>query len=156
MAAMADRFSDKEEAESSKAVSHDEFDQVPRPIQRHTSVVANKQEEKTGLRTPPHVHSQVQAQSPARTTSAPAPEPVTESKTIDRSPIADTSRPTSTSSDTPTTASGAARGAAEGIKGALSEIRGMLVQQAQDMVAQAERIEHLTKEVAGLKSRLGE
>jgi coronin-1B/1C/6 len=36
----------------------------------------------------------------------------------------------------------------------LSEIRGLLMQQAQDMAAQAERIESLTKEVASLKGRL--
>ena len=72
------------------------------------------------------------------------------------STVAEAPKAAPSSTEQPTTASGAAKGAAEGIKGALSEIRGLLLQQAQDMAAQAERIESLTKEVAGLKSRLGE
>mgnify|MGYP001485464645 CR=1 FL=1 len=153
MAAMADRFADKEEVAASKANTNDEFDEVPKPVQRPNATVATKQEEKTGLRTPP----QVQTLSPTRTSSAPAPEPVAEPRSNDsKSTVAEAPKAAPSSTEQPTTASGAAKGAAEGIKGALSEIRGLLLQQAQDMAAQAERIESLTKEVAGLKSRLGE
>ncbi|THW48299.1 coronin-6 [Aureobasidium pullulans] len=153
MAAMADRFADKEEVAASKVNTNDEFDEVPKPVQRPNATVATKQEEKTGLRTPP----QVQTLSPTRTSSAPAPEPVAEPRSNDsKSTVAEAPKAAPSSTEQPTTASGAAKGAAEGIKGALSEIRGLLLQQAQDMAAQAERIESLAKEVAGLKSRLGE
>ncbi|KAK6008717.1 hypothetical protein QM012_000620 [Aureobasidium pullulans] len=149
MSAMADRFADKDEVTQSKGNANDEFDEVPKPIQRPNATVATKQEEKTGVRTPP------QAQTITTTTSAPAPEPIVESKTNDiKSSVAETPKPAPVSAEPPTSAAGAAKGAAEGIKGALSEIKSLLVQQAQDMAAQAERIESLTKEVASLKSRL--
>lgn len=149
MSAMADRFADKDEVTQSKGNANDEFDEVPKPVQRPNATVATKQEEKTGVRTPPQV------QTPTTTTSAPAPEPVVQPKTNDiKSPVAETPKPTPTSAEPPTSAAGAAKGAAEGIKGALSEIKSLLMQQAQDMAAQAERIESLTKEVASLKSRL--
>jgi coronin-1B/1C/6 len=149
MSAMADRFADKDEVTQSRGNANDEFDEVPKPVQRPNSTVATKQEEKTGVRTPPQVHT------PTTTTSAPAPEPISEPKSNDvKSPVTEVTKPTPTSAEPPTSAAGAAKGAAEGIKGALSEIRGLLVQQAQDMAAQAERIESLTKEVASLKSRL--
>jgi coronin-1B/1C/6 len=148
MSAMADRFADKDEVTQSKGNANDEFDEVPKPIQRPNATVATKQEEKTGVRTPPQV------QTPTTTTSAPAPEPVEPKINDIKSPVAETPKPTPTSVEPPTSAAGAAKGAAEGIKGALSEIKSLLVQQAQDMAAQAERIESLTKEVASLKSRL--
>ncbi|KAG9589413.1 DUF1900-domain-containing protein, partial [Aureobasidium melanogenum] len=148
MSAMADRFADKDEVTQSKGNANDEFDEVPKPVQRPNAAVATKQEEKTGVRTPPQV------QTPTTTTSAPAPEPVEPKINDIKSPVAETPKPTPTSAEPPTSAAGAAKGAAEGIKGALSEIRSLLVQQAQDMAAQAERIESLTKEVASLKSRL--
>ena len=149
MSAMADRFADKDEVTQSRGNANDEFDEVPKPVQRPTSTIATKQEEKTGVRTPPQIHT------PTTTTSAPAPEPIAEPKSNDiKSPVAETPKPTPSSAEPPTTAAGAAKGAAEGIKGALSEIRGLLLQQAQEMATQAERIESLTKEVASLKSRL--
>lgn len=153
MAAMADRFADKEDVASPKNESNDDFDEVPKPVQRPNATIATKQEEKTGVRTPP----QVQTQSPTQTTSAPAAEPVAEPKPAEiKSSAAETPKPAPASTEPATSSGGAAKGAAEGIKGALSEIRGLLLQQAQDMATQAERIESLTKEVAGLKSRLGE
>ncbi|KAG9825795.1 DUF1900-domain-containing protein, partial [Aureobasidium melanogenum] len=148
MSAMADRFADKDEVTQSKGNANDEFDEVPKPIQRPNATVATKQEEKTGVRTPPQV------QTPTTTTSAPAPEPVEPKINDIKSPVTETPKPTPTSVEPLTSAAGAAKGAAEGIKGALSEIKSLLVQQAQDMAAQAERIESLTKEVASLKSRL--
>lgn len=149
MSAMADRFADKDEVTQSRGNANDEFDEVPKPVQRPNTITATKQEEKTGVRTPPQVHT------PTTTSSAPAPEPISEPKSNDiKSPVAEAPKSTSTSAEPPTSAAGAAKGAAEGIKGALSEIRGLLMQQAQDMAAQAERIESLTKEVASLKGRL--
>lgn len=153
MSAMADRFADKEEVAPSKNHTNDDFDEVPKPVQRPSATIATKQEEKTGVRTPP----QVSSESPTKTAAAPAPEPVPEPKPVETKPtVTETPASAPASTEPATSSAGAAKGAAEGIKGALSEIRGLLLQQAQDMAAQAERIESLTKEVAGLKSRLGE
>ena len=151
MSAMADKFADKEDVASSRDESSS-FEEVPKPVERPSAVLATKQEEKTGVRTPPQAQPQ---QSPTKTTSAPAPEPKTDPKSAGIStPPAETSKPTNVEPATP--GPSGAKGAAEGIKGALQEIRGLLVQQGQDMAAQAERIERLTKEIAGLKIRLGE
>ncbi|GAB7348687.1 hypothetical protein MBLNU459_g7433t1 [Dothideomycetes sp. NU459] len=149
MSAMADRFADNDGPEESSDDETSSFEEVPKPVERPAAIVAAKQEQKTGVRTPPQAQP-----SPTKTTSAPAPEPFKPSdRPSESAPTATStaaSEPTKPiSTDTPAAATGAARGAAEGIKGVLQEIKSMLAHQS-------EQIESLTQEVAGLKARLGE
>lgn len=107
MSAMASKFADKDEEESSDTSS---FEEVPKPVDR----TALRQETKVGVRTP----------SPTKTTSAPPPAAV-ESTPAPKEPEA-------TATETPS--AGASR-ATEGIRGVLQEMKNMLKDQADKIEA---------------------
>lgn len=153
MAAMADRFADKDEEESSDDETSS-FEEVPKPVERPAAAVASRQEEKTGVRTPPQAQPE-----PTKTSSAPSPRPeshsfsgatLTEQTSATSVPLSELQKTVNGDSSAGSTgATGGAKGAAAGIKGVLDDIKNLITQQGA-------QIEALTKEVAGLKARLGE
>lgn len=160
MSSMADKFADRDADDSDGTSS---FEEVPKPIERPSAAVATRQEEKTGVVTPPVSHT-----SPTKTTSAAPLAPADEPSTFSGETIA-TSTPTPETTKAPHSTNGAtapanderpstsaAKGAADGIRGVLQDIKGMLAQQGQVMATQGEKIEILAREVANLKARLGE
>lgn len=145
MSAMADKFADKDKEDESSD-DDSSFEEVPKPVERPAAAVATRQEEKTGVQTPPT------QPSPTKTTSAPSPKP--EPETVASPPPSASKQAPSldskTNGETDTAAASAApRGAAASLKDVLQDIKAMLSQQSA-------QIEALTKEVAGLKERLGE
>ncbi|GAB7339670.1 hypothetical protein MBLNU457_6251t1 [Dothideomycetes sp. NU457] len=167
MASMASRFADKEEDEETDGSSS--FEEVPRPVERNRQAITERQEEKTGVVTPPQVDSKPTATT---TSSAEAPKPQDGPSDAHRSfsgesmdtsakatsmPIEQLSQRSATESEsTSSTSTGGAKGAAEGIKGMLQEIRALLSEQGKQVAQQGEKIEILTKELAALKSKVGE
>lgn len=168
MASLADKFADKDGEDDSDDSSS--FEEVPKPVGRHAAAIAVRQEEKTGSRSPPVQSSS----SPTKTTSAPVPaasstfsgealEPAAKATNVSVPELEKASTPAPTNGDSAATSStsapsaaSAAKGAADGIRGVLQDIKGMLAQQGQVMAMQGEKIEILAREVASLKSRLGE
>lgn len=148
MSEMANKFADKD-AESSDDEPSSPFEEIPKPIQRPSSTVAAKQEEKTGVSTPPK-HADL---TPTPVAAAAAPEPsrasVPASRNVSESPATSTSAPAAEqpSADTSSVPSRSASSAAGGLKEVLGEIRGLLQ-------AQSRQIEALTSEVAELKLRV--
>ena len=167
MSNMASRFADQDgEGDSDDASS---FEEIQKPVERPHASMITRQEEKTGVRTPP----QANIPSPTKTTSAPAPEE--QSRTQSRHVSADTTETPVRTTTTPSSAQAAgeaerdpsavssvssptsgAKGAAEGIRGVMQDIKSMLAQQGKEVAAQGEKIEILAREVASLKARLGE
>lgn len=150
ISALASKFADKDDAETSDASS---FEEIPRPVERPSVSIATKTESKPSPRTP----------SPTKTSSAPLPVPGTTASSGEPTAAAAAATPTSKTSAATTedvTASpssgGTARAAADGIRGVLQEIKGLLAAQGQVVRDQGEKIEILAREVASLKSRLGE
>ena len=150
MSEMANKFADKD-AESSDDEPSSPFEEIPKPIQRPTSTVGARQEQKVGVSEPPK-HSDL-TPTPVAAASAPEPSraPAPSSRNVSESP-ATTSAPAPTteqpSADTSSAApSRSASSAAGGLKEVLGEIRGLLQ-------AQSKQIEALTNEVAELKMKL--
>jgi coronin-1B/1C/6 len=148
MSEMASKFADKD-AESSDDEPSSPFEEIPKPIQRPSSTVAARQEQKVGLsETPKHVDL---APTPVAAASAPEPSraPAPSSRNVSESP-ATTSAPAPEQSSADTSSSVPSRSAssaAGGLKEVLGEIRGLLQ-------AQSRQIEALTNEVAELKMRV--
>lgn len=132
MAAAASKFADDEESSSDDDGSS--FKEVSKSVERPHAVTSERQEDRTGTKTPPRAET-VGALEPTKTSSAPAPAPAEPVK----SSSVEAARET-----TPT-----AKGAAEGIKGALQDIKAMVA-------AQSEQIATLTQEVAKLKAKMGD
>ncbi|CAK1364755.1 unnamed protein product [Cercospora beticola] len=142
MATMADKFADKDEEEEDVR-DDSSFEEIQKPVER-PSVIAARQAEAT---------------KPSATSSAPAPEPRAEPKSLatntgegvpaaavkPASELRDESKTASASS----AAAPSASAAAGGLRDVLNEIRTMLQ-------VQGKQIEQLTSEVAQLKSKLGE
>jgi len=166
MASMASKFADKD----GKAEDEDDsssFEEIPKPVVRPT---ATKSEEKTSLWTSPNSKT-----SATKTTSAEKPEGLYRGTSFTReqaepapaatatsAPASDEPAKSNTNGDStsgPTSSrsvSGAAKGAADGIRGMLQELKSMIASQAAKAEEQGEKIEILAREVASLKSRLGE
>lgn len=143
MAAAASKFADNDEESSDDDASS--FEEVPKPAERPRAALIERQEEKTGVKTPPQAETlKSPTFEPTKTSSAPAPAAASAPSPTTSSRPTSSSEATKASEPTPT-----AKGAAEGIKGVLQEIKGMLA-------AQSGQIESLTREVAELKSRLGD
>jgi coronin-1B/1C/6 len=153
---MANKFAAKDAQESSDDEPSSPFEEIPKPIQRPSSTVAARQEEKVGVRTPPMQQQQQQQQekTPTPVATAPAPEhsrvpsssqaaPANESPAASSTPSADQSSAEPSTS----TITRSASSAAGGLKEVLGEIRGLLQ-------AQGKQIEALTNEVAELKMKL--
>jgi coronin-1B/1C/6 len=150
MSEMANKFADKD-AESSDDEPSSPFEEIPKPIQRPTSTVGARQEQKVGVSEPPK-HSDL-TPTPVATASAPEPSraPAPSSRNVSESqatPSAPAPAADQPSADTSSAApSRSASSAAGGLKEVLGEIRGLLQ-------AQSKQIEALTNEVAELKARV--
>jgi coronin-1B/1C/6 len=155
MSDMANKFAAKDAEESSDDEPSSPFEEIQKPTQRPTSIIAARQEEKVGVRTPP---MQQERSLPTPTASAPAPEPsrvpsataAPSSQSTNDSPAESSSAPSTEqqSSAEPTSSiTRSASSAAGGLKEVLGEIRGLLQ-------AQGRQIEALTNEVAELKMKL--
>ncbi|PNS15237.1 Coronin-like protein crn1 [Sphaceloma murrayae] len=147
MAALASKFADKDEPETTSSTSS--FEEVQKPIER-PSVTARQQEE-PGVRTP----------SPTKTSSAAAPAPVSNGsrvfsgETLGGGPSATSAPASQLKEDVQASPSGGSKAAAEGIRGVLQDIKSMLAAQGQQVKEQGEKIEILAREVASLKGQLG-
>ena len=155
ISAMANKFADKEEVESSDDDASS-FEEVPKPVER-PSVTAARQEEKTRgpviTKEPPKATPVASVKSP--TTSA-AP-----SRTATAASSAPTAAPASSASAA-STAAPSAGGAAEGLRSALSDLKdqnsrilGLLEQQSRTLDRQSEQIASLSEEVDQLKGKGG-
>lgn len=144
MSQMANKFADKD-AESSDDEPSSPFEEITKPIQRPSSTVAARQEEKVGTRTPPK-HADV-TPTPVAAAAAPEPSKAASSRQVSESPATSSMPATEQPSAEPAAVSRSASSAAGGLKEVLGEIRGMLQ-------AQSKQIESLTNEVAELKARL--
>lgn len=144
MSAMASRFADKDDADASSDTSS--FEEVSKPVER--PILANRQEAKVGMRTP----------SPTKTSSAPAPAPISETRNFSGETVSTPTPAASVAREPDVTASpsGGSKSAAEGIRGMLQEMKAMLASQGQQVKEQGEKIESLTKELATIKSKLGD
>jgi coronin-1B/1C/6 len=155
MSDMANKFAAKDAEESSDEEPSSPFEEISKPTQRPTSIIAARQEEKVGVRTPP-MQQQQERSLPTPTASAPAPEPSrvpSASQTVNESPAAAASSSATPSTEQQSSAeptssiTRSASSAAGGLKEVLGEIRGLLQ-------AQGRQIEALTNEVAELKMKL--
>ncbi|KAK4983850.1 Coronin-like protein crn1 [Elasticomyces elasticus] len=160
MSAMASKFADDDDEGSSDETSS--FEEVQKPVERPS--VALRQEQKTGVRTPPHVQKDP-SPPPTKTSSAfsaPEPESEPEPELQPRGTLSGQSLSSSNTTSTPapeprkseTSASSSATAptptaAAAGLKDHLLDIKSLLQRQA-------EQIADLTREVGELKARLGE
>jgi len=160
MASLASRFADKDEDEETD--DNSSFEEIPKPVHRNHQIISEKQEEKTGTVTPPQLDSK-----PAGTTvsSDSVPRDAHRSfsgESIDTPakatsvPVEQLSQRSATESEATSSPSTGAKGAAEGIKGMLQEIRALLSEQGKQVAQQGEKIEILAREVAALKSKVGE
>ncbi|KAK4970545.1 hypothetical protein LTR28_013984 [Elasticomyces elasticus] len=160
MSAMASKFADDEDEGSSDETSS--FEEVQKPVERPS--IALRQEQKTGVRTPPHVQKDPSPPPTERSSalSAPEPEPEPEPKpqpgstlsgeSLSSSNATSTPAPEPRKSEVPASSSATAptpTGAAAGLKDHLLDIKSLLQRQA-------EQIADLTREVGELKARLGE
>ncbi|KAM3416884.1 Coronin [Cercospora zeina] len=143
MATMADKFADKDEDEED-VLDDSSFEEIQKPVER-PSVIAAKQAEAT---------------KPSATTSAPARESRAEPKGFTTNtgegapaaavkPASELCEESKAASPASAAAGPSASAAAGGLREVLNEIRTMLQ-------VQSKQIEHLTTEVAQLKSKLGE
>jgi coronin-1B/1C/6 len=155
MSDMANKFAAKDAEESSDDEPSSPFEEISKPTQRPSSIIAARQEEKVGVRTPP-MQQQQERSLPTPTASAPAPEPsrvpsataAPSSQSTNDSPAASSASSTEQPSSEPTSSiTRSASSAAGGLKEVLGEIRGLLQ-------AQGRQIEALTNEVAELKMKL--
>lgn len=135
LASQASKFADKDEESSEDETSS--FEEVPKPVERHT-VTAARQELKTGGPSATKQHE------PPKPTPTPAAAPA-------RSP-ATSSEPTPTAS----TPAPSASGAASVLKDALADIKATLHHQNQVMSDQSDQIALLMREVSQLKVKLGQ
>ncbi|KAF2725996.1 coronin-6 [Polychaeton citri CBS 116435] len=144
MSAMANKFADKDEDD--EKASESSFEEVPKPVERPAAALIARQEEKTGVRTPPQSQP-----SPTKTTSAAASVPIgkeslsSKSPTISK-PLSDVKPEAEKEESKPTASISSAAG---GLRDVLSDIKGLLQ-------TQGKQIAELTQEVAELKSRLGQ
>jgi coronin-1B/1C/6 len=175
ISAMANKFADKDDEESSDDDASS-FEEVPKPVER-PSVTAARQEEKTKgpvakkevPKEEPKVASPVKptpaatASQPTRTTSASTlwskgdSTPSTNTPTLT---TATTATAAATAAAAPTTAT--AGSAAEGLRSSLTDLKeqnnrilSLLEQQNRALGRQMEQIMFLTEEVERLKSKIG-
>jgi coronin-1B/1C/6 len=139
LASQASRFADKDAAESSEDDASS-FEEVPKPIERHTATAARQEEKTRG----PVITKEPE---PPKPTPAPVASPAKAS-------------PPSSSQPTPTTDAAPARavsasGAAAGIKDFLTDIKSTLEKQNKVLADQSDQIALLMREVSTLKSKVG-
>lgn len=161
MANLAAKFADKDDEPDSDDTSS--FEEVQKPTERLI------ERERQQLGSQGHAAASQQS-SPTKTSSAPAPivaeaakspvksTPATTAETAIPAEEASTNEITNEAAEGDESArsravSGGAKGAADGIRGMLQDMKTTIAQQGKDLLAQAEKIEALTREVAALKSR---
>ncbi|KAF2248277.1 DUF1900-domain-containing protein [Trematosphaeria pertusa] len=133
LASQASKFADKEEESSEDETSS--FEEVPKPVDRHTATAA-RQEEKT--------------RGPAITKEPEPPKPTPAPTTAPAKAYSPSSEPTPTAS----TPAPSASGAAAGLKDYLADIKDTLHHQNQIMSDQSDQIALLMREVSQLKVKL--
>ena len=131
MANMASKYADKDGEEDGTDSSS--FEEISRPAERPHAALVNRQEEKTGVKTPSQVDSK-----PSFSTN----------RSVDEQD--------SSAAAAPSSPAGGAKGAAEGIRGVLQDMKAMIASQGKQMAEQSEKIEILAREVASMKARLGD
>lgn len=132
MSAMASRFADKH-AEEEDDDDSSSFEEVEKPIQRPTARTAEGQEAKVGVST---AEPQTTTLEPSLTQTSPPPPAASQAASAMSEP-----EPEPPSTTAASTATG-------GLRDVLQEIRSLLQ-------SQGKQIEHLTSEVAQLKSKVG-
>lgn len=150
MAAMADRFADKEPQKED--TSDDEsFEEIPKPVERPSVMAARGPPPKMD----PSPRTPTLPSEPA--TKSAAADPPTSTPTPAPAPAAATSAATSSPQKSAT-----ATGAAEGLKAHLQDIKesqarlmAMLEAQNRTMASQSDQINGLTEEVEHLKAKVG-
>ncbi|KAH7355497.1 actin-binding protein-like protein [Pyrenochaeta sp. MPI-SDFR-AT-0127] len=141
LAAGASKFADKDDA-SDKA-SESSFEEVPKPVERHTVTAARQEEKPKG----PIVSKDPE---PAKPTPAPAAAPVQAKSTL--ASADPTPAPASAPSSAPASGSG---GPASALRDALGDIKSQLDHQNRVMSDQSDQIALLLREVGQLKTKLG-
>lgn len=157
LSSMASKFADKDAQESSSEDDASSFEEVPKPIERPRAAAAAVSAAVTAPRTatptptpaPSQPEPQIQRSAPAPQASSSSSSSDSEAAPAPAAQAATTSLPTRT----PTSGGGPAT-AAEGLRAHLQDIKGMLEAQQQLILAQNDKIEALTKEVATLKEKL--
>ena len=135
MAAMASKFTDKNNADEDEKDSDSSFEEIPQPVERPSVIAAREREAGTPKTTTPGTGTPTQP-SPAGGLDTAATKPVSDVPKEDSPPAAAAPAPTATS-------------AAGGLRDMISEIRDTLSSHTKE-------IESLRAEVASLKSKLGE
>ena len=138
MSAMASKFADKEAPESSEDEDTSSFEEVQKPVERPTSTTTAPAPAGAAAAA---FTGETDAAG-AKATSLPASELKKQPEPESASAVDGGSRSVSGSGATAATAAG-------GLREVLGEIRGMLQ-------SQGKQIEELTREVAGLKAKVGD
>jgi len=165
MANMASKYADKDGEEDGDDTGS--FEEIPKPVERPHAALVERQEEKTGTKTPSQVDSKPSISAVASPTS-PSPgqasgENLDASAKVTSRPADQLAQkagidkePDTAAAASPMSPAGGAKGAAEGIKGVLQDMKAMIAAQGKQMAEQSEKIEILAREVASMKARLGE
>lgn len=165
MAAMANRFADKDGAGEAEE-SDESFEEVPKPIERPSATTtAARMEEKTSgpaISKEPEKRSPVKPASPIKTSAAAHIEKFP--ARADPSPTKATAPSATASTAAPAAAAGgSATGAAQGLKDSLQDIKdmqmrtlSMLEGQQRTITKQMDQISFLSAEVETLKTVVGE
>lgn len=140
LAAGASKFADKDDA-SDKA-SESSFEEVPKPVERHTVTAARQEEKPKG----PIISKDPEPAKPTPVAAAPV---QAKSTLASADP---TPAPTSTPSSAPASGSG---GPASALRDALGDIKSQLDHQNRVMSDQSDQIALLLREVGQLKTKLG-
>ncbi|TKA81319.1 hypothetical protein B0A49_00318 [Cryomyces minteri] len=149
MAAMASRFADNDDEDSSSDDETSSFEEIPKPVERPTAS-RQVEQQRAAEPSPPR-----QKELPAPFgTGAPAAAAVAPSPAAAPTPKEPTAVPEQANGPARTPSSAAA-GAAAGIRDYLQDIKATLEQQKQQMAAQTEQIAALVAEVGALKEKLG-
>ncbi|KAI9926361.1 Coronin-2B [Aspergillus wentii] len=139
MAAMVNKFADNEEAE--KVDDDSNFDEVPKPTERHTS--------SPSVSTSPWHKKEEQAKS--------NPSPIKTPTSADRSPQASTPVASTPIASTPTASalSAGAAVAADAVQREIGVIKDLISEQTKTIASQAQQMQNLTAEIESLKAKLG-
>ncbi|OJJ31606.1 hypothetical protein ASPWEDRAFT_45566 [Aspergillus wentii DTO 134E9] len=139
MAAMVNKFADNEEAE--KVDDDSNFDEVPKPTERHTS--------SPSVSTSPWHKKEEQAKS--------NPSPIKTPTSADRSPQASTPVASTPIASTPMASalSAGAAVAADAVQREIGVIKDLISEQTKTIASQAQQMQNLTAEIESLKAKLG-
>ncbi|EAW14297.1 coronin [Aspergillus clavatus NRRL 1] len=143
MAAMVNKFADKEEDEVEAADDDSGFEEIPKPAERTTRSTENAS---PSVKTSPWHEPQSQSPAPASpvvaeratsTVSTPAISTPTVSAPAESTPLSSASVP------------------ADAVQREISTIKDLLAEQTKTIASQAEQMQNLTAEIESLKAKLG-